>query len=73
MSRQSHASQTVTQVILDGDLEGLSMVFAYRDRFLETLLERVRERLQRAGAERRPQGRYWYWDLEQADLSGEVV
>lgn len=39
-----------------------------RDRFLEILLERVRERLQRAGAERRPVGRYWYWDLKQARL-----
>ena len=44
-----------------------------RDRFLEILLERVRERLQRAGAERRPVGRYWYWDLKQAFVPGEVV
>ena len=44
-----------------------------RDRFLEILLERVKERLQRAGAERRPVGRYWYWDLKQAFVPGEVV
>lgn len=43
------------------------------DRFLETLLERVRERLQRAGAERHPVGSYWYWDLKQAFVPGEVV
>lgn len=35
--------------------------------------EEVRERLQRSCAEHRPVGRYWYLDLKQADLSGEVV
>jgi len=44
-----------------------------RDQFMENLLGRVRERLQRAGAERHPVGRYWYWDLKQAFVPGEVL
>jgi hypothetical protein len=48
------------------DMSQEAVLLYDRDRFLETLLERVRERLQRAGAERRPVGRYWYWDLKQA-------
>ncbi|MFB3764885.1 MAG: hypothetical protein ACE14P_06500 [Methanotrichaceae archaeon] len=30
------------------------------------ILKKIRERLQSAGAERRPAGRYRYWDLKQA-------
>jgi len=37
-----------------------------RDQFLHALLESVRKRLQRAGAERHAMGRHWYWDLKQA-------
>lgn len=55
------------------DMSQEAVLLYDRDRFLEALLERVRERLQRSGAERRPVGRYWYWDLKQTDLSGEVV
>lgn len=44
-----------------------------RDQFLHTLLEKVRERLQRAGAERYAMGKHWYWDMKQAFVSGEVV
>jgi len=55
------------------DMSQEAVLLYDRDQFLHTLLEKVRERLQRAGAQRRPVGRYWYWDLKQADLSGEVV
>ena len=55
------------------DMSQEAVLLYDRDRFLETLLEKVKERLQRVGAERRPVGRYWYWDLKQADISGEVV
>ncbi|HOT06808.1 MAG TPA: nucleotidyltransferase domain-containing protein [Methanotrichaceae archaeon] len=55
------------------DMSQEAVLLYDRDRFLETLLEKVRERLQRAGAERRLVGRYWYWDLKRADLSGVVV
>ncbi len=55
------------------DMSQEAILLYDRDRFLDTLLESVRERLQRAGAERHAIGRHWYWDLKQADLSGEVV
>jgi len=44
-----------------------------RDRFLGTMLERVRESLQRSGAEHRPVVRYWCWDPEQVFVPGEIV
>jgi predicted nucleotidyltransferase len=55
------------------DMSQEAILLYDRDQFLQTLLEKVRERLQRAGAERLSVGRYWYWDLKQADISGEVV
>jgi len=44
-----------------------------RDQFLETLLENVREHLERGGAERHVMGSFWYWDLKEASILGEVV
>lgn len=55
------------------DMSQEAILLYDHDQFLHTLLEKVRERLQRAGAERHVIGRHWYWDLKQADLSGEVV
>jgi len=55
------------------DMSQEAILLYDRDQFMHTLLEKVGERLQRAGAERRPVGRYWYWDLKQAFAPGEVV
>lgn len=55
------------------DISQEAILLYDHDQFLHTLLEKVRERLQRAGAERHAIGRCWYWNLKQADLSGEVA
>lgn len=44
-----------------------------RDGFLEEILERVREKLQAMGAQRRALGTSWYWELKKEFKPGEVI
>jgi hypothetical protein len=54
------------------DMSQEAILLYDRERFLETLLVNVRERLVRGGAERKFMGNFWYWDLSRSSIPEEV-
>lgn len=55
------------------DMSQEAILLYDRDQFLETVLDKIRDSLQRGGAERHMLGKSWYWDLKQAFLPEEAV
>ncbi len=51
------------------DMSQEAVLLYDRNRFMETVLGEVRDRLKKGGAERRRMGRSWYWDLGSAYLT----
>ena len=56
---------------LDMSIEGV--LLCDRDRFMENMLDAVREQLERSGAERKVMDRFWYWDLSGFSFPAKVV
>ena len=54
------------------DMSQEAVLLYDRDRFMETVLGEVRDRLKKGGAQRRKIGTSWYWDLGSAYLTGEA-
>jgi len=55
------------------DMSQEAILLYDRDRFLESVLDKIRDRLEKGGAKRHAAGRGWYWDLNQAFLPDEVA
>ena len=56
---------------LDMSIE--AVLLCDRDRFMEDMLDAVREQLERSGAERKVMDRFWYWDLSGFSFPAEVA
>ena len=54
------------------DMTDYAIVLFDRGSYLQTLLNRVRERLRRLGAQRIQKGNAWYWVLKKDFVPGEV-
>jgi len=55
------------------DMSREAILLYDRDHLLETLLAKIREHLERGGAERIALGRFWYWDLLRSSIPEEIV
>jgi len=55
------------------DMSQEAIILFDRDKFLETLLSVVKEKLNKGGAKRKDMGRFRYWDLSRSSIPEEVV
>jgi uncharacterized protein len=55
------------------DMSQEAILLFDRDKFLESLLSRVKEQLKKGGAERKVMGRFRYWDLSRSSIPEETM